>query len=109
MTVDEVNHDYSALLDQIEGTRRQYHSFPMPDALSEEHLVESRAKQRIAAITGKVLSYVEFLLGTLRSIKVSQGKESTTASECEDSVCLGRVCEMFRTVCSVMVILMYLC
>ena len=94
MTVDEVDQEYSALLDHIEGARRQYQSFPRPDALGldEEHLHDSRAKHRLGAVTRKARLIVERLLEALRSNKTSESEESPSSSECDDIVCLGQAC-----------------
>ena len=99
MTVDEVDQEYSALLDHIEGAQRQYQSFPRPDALGldEEHLHDSRAKHRLGAVTRKARLLVERLLEAFRSNKTSEGEESPSSSECDDIICLGRVWANLRT------------
>ena len=102
MKSDEVNPEYTALLDQIDGARRQYQSFPTPHALSqdEEHSFEARAKYKLSALTLKLSFHVECFLETLRSFRPLRDEGSSTSSDCEGSACFGRVCALpYMDVC----------
>ena len=98
MTVDEVNQEYSKLLNRIEGAQRQYQSFPEPDAIAqdEEESYSTKTKDRLATLTGRVRFCVERCSNAFRSKKSCHGQDSSTAFACGDPVYIRQVCESFE-------------
>ena len=96
MTFGEGRAEYSALLEQTNEVRRQYHSFPRPHALPEDEgpSTGAKAKHQLLLFAENVRSCGERLLAAFRATTSPQDEASSTLLEYEDLACLGRVCAM---------------
>lgn len=94
MIFDEGRLEYSALLERTNGVRRQYHSFPRPQASAEDEgpSAGAKAKHQLLLFAENVRSCGGRLLAAFRATTSPQDEASSTLMEYENLAYLGRVC-----------------